>query len=99
MFDNGINQWISQTLPPSNNSLSTLNDVLLGSLTDGQLLTYSQTNDKWINKIKPNYTIEEMKDYDNSVAKLDNNFLSYNLSKDKWEPKTFEQENPNYIAL
>ena len=40
-----------------------------------------------------------MTDYDNTVAKLDNDFLSYNLSKSKWEPKTFNQENPNYLAL
>ena len=40
-----------------------------------------------------------MKDFDNTVAKLDNDFLSYNLSKNKWEPKTFELEVENYLSL
>lgn len=98
-YDDGISQWIASSLPPSNNTLNTLNDVVLGSLNNNDLLTYDQVSDKWINKVKPDYTIEEMTDFDNTVAKLDNDFLSYNLSKSKWEPKTFEQENPNYITL
>lgn len=98
-YDDGISQWIASSLPPSNNDLSTLNDVVLGSLNNNDLLTYDQVSDKWINKVKPTYTIEEMTDFDNTVPKLDNDFLSYNLSKSKWEPKTFEQENPNYITL
>lgn len=40
-----------------------------------------------------------MKDFDNTVAKLDNDFLSYNLSKNKWEPKTFNLEIENYLSL
>lgn len=40
-----------------------------------------------------------MKDFDNTVAKLDNDYLSYNLSNAKWEPKTFELEVENYLSL
>ena len=40
-----------------------------------------------------------MKDYDSSVAKLDNDFMSWNLSKNKWEPKTFDLEVENYFSL
>lgn len=76
-----------------------LSDVQLGSLNNGELLTYNNTANKWVNQVKPDYTIEEMKDFDNTVAKLDNDFMSYNLSKDKWEPKTFELEVENYLSL
>ncbi len=40
-----------------------------------------------------------MKDFDSTVAKLDNDYMSWNLSKDKWEPKTFELEVENYLSL
>lgn len=79
--------------------MASLNDVQLGSLNNGELLTYNNTANKWVNQTKPEYTIEEMKDYDSSVAKLDNDFMSWNLSKNKWEPKTFDLEVENYFSL
>lgn len=99
IYDDGLNQWIPGTLPNPASQLSSLTDVALGSLNNNDLLTYDQANDKWINKVKPDYTIEEMKDYDSSVAKLDNDFMSWNLSKNKWEPKTFDLEVENYFSL
>lgn len=97
IFDAGI--WKPTNLQNPSTTLGALTDVQLGSLTNGELLTYNSTANKWVNQVKPEYTIEEMKDFDNTVAKLDNDFLSYNLSAAKWEPKTFEQEIPNYLAL
>jgi len=70
--------------------LNALTDVSLSSLVDGNLLTYNQTLNIWTNQIKPTYAINEMTDFDNTVVKLDNDFMSWNLSKNKWEPKTFE---------
>lgn len=43
--------------------------------------------------------IEEMKDFDSGVAKLDGDYMSYNLSGNKWEPKTFNLEVENYLSL
>lgn len=97
IYDAGT--WKPSNLVPPSTTLAALTDVQLGSLTNGDLLTYNNTANKWINQIKPDYTIEEMKDFDNTIAKLDNDFMSWNLSKDKWEPKTFELEVENYLSL
>lgn len=99
MYDSGISQWISQTLPPTSNSLATLTDVQLGTLNNNDLITYDKPSNKFINKSKPEYTIEEMKDFDSTVAKLDNDMMAWNPSKNKWEPKTITQEGINYLSL
>lgn len=48
-YDSGLSQWISSLLPPSTNALSSLTDVQLGSLNNGELLTYNTTANKWVN--------------------------------------------------
>ena len=80
-------------------SLGTLTDVQIGSLANGELLTYNTTANKWINQTKPDYTIEEMKDYKTGSAKIDSDVLSWDGMALKWQPKTLEQEQANYIAL
>lgn len=76
-----------------------MSDVVIGSLTDNQLLTYNQTTNKWINSVKPTYSINELTNYDNTIAPIDNDYLWYNVITDKWQPQTFEQEAPNYLSL
>ena len=98
-YDEVNSLWKPITLASGVSALSSLSDVVLGSLVNDNLLTYDQTSNKWINKVKPTYSINEMTDFDNTVAKLDNDFMSYNLTKSKWEPRTFEQEAPNYLTL
>ena len=40
-----------------------------------------------------------MADYNNAKPILDNDFIGYNMSLGKYEPRTFEQEAPNYLTL
>ena len=62
-------------------------------------MTYDQSINKWINKDKPEYQIEEMKDYDNSIIKQDGDYLSYDQNLQKWKAQSFTQEIQNYLSL
>lgn len=86
MYDGGISQWVSTSLPPTSNSLATLTDVQFGTLNNNDLITYDQPSNKFINKSKPEYTIEEMKDYNTAVGKTDLDFMSWDAINSKWRP-------------
>lgn len=92
IYDSADSQWKPQTLVSPSTALSSLTDVQIGSLANGELLTYNTTASKWINQTKPDYAIEEMKDYKTGSAKIDSDVMSWDGIALKWQPKTLEQE-------
>ena len=78
--------------------LSALEDQSIITPSDGQLLTYDNTLQKWTNKVKPTYTIEEQKDYTTGAAKANLDLMSWNASTSKWIPYTPTLEVLNYFT-
>jgi hypothetical protein len=90
-YDLNSSKWINSTLI-QNNLLSGLIDVNISSVVNDQLLTYNGLTNKWVNFNKPSYTISEQTDFNNIITPTDLDFMVYNSTLAKWEPKTIEQE-------
>ena len=64
--------------------ISQAGDVAISTPLNGELLTYNTLNQKWINQTKPQYSVYELNNYDNTIAKQNDDVLQYDQGTDKW---------------
>lgn len=63
-------------------------------------MTYDQSINKWINKDKPEYELEELKDVDLTTnVPTDLSYLGYDQINQNWRPYQMESDNVNKIRF
>jgi len=62
-------------------------------------LTYNGLTSKWVNFNKPSYYISEQLDFNNTITPTDLDYMVYNSSLSKWEPKTIPNDTPSYMRI
>ena len=67
-------------------TLESLSDVTFGLLSDGDIITYDQTNDEWVNDQLPTVPadISDLNDVETSNP-TNGQYLRYNSSQSRWE--------------
>ena len=73
---------------PHQTKISNLNDVTISSLQDGDVISYDQVSDKYINKQPAGGALSTLADTTITTPIADKSLVQYNLNDAKWENST-----------
>lgn len=85
-YHNNAKYWSEQANPTV---LANMSDVDLSSLTDGQVLEYNGTTQKWENKAQAGGSLANLTDV-TLTTPANGNILRYNSTSQKWENEVLE---------
>lgn len=73
---------------PHETKISNLNDVTISSLQDGDVISYDQASDKYVNRQPAGGALSTLSDTTITTPIADKSLVQYNLNDTKWENST-----------
>lgn len=104
-IDKDILQWNQTNSKWENKQISIpqvlndLSDVTINSIQQNQMIRYDSISQSFINSDKYQYSLNELTNYETSITPQNQDYLTFNQTSNKWEPKTIEQETPSYMRI
>lgn len=94
-YENNAKYWAQQANPTA---LANMSDVNLTTPTNGQVLEYNGTTQKWENKAQAGGALSNLTDVNISLP-ANGNILQYNSTSQKWENEVLETVLTSTLAI